>query len=280
QVAIAASQFFVFDPNVEGGATQPLFAIDKGNVIIPKAFIETATIQILNAQTIVADEVKAGISIKSPVIEGGSVTGGWAGFGPGGRYNGWRTYINASGQIFTDGINAINGSYSGHLYATSGEMRNVTIHENCRVLGTIYANKIIGDLTTGRASHFSGSYLGQNWRTVIDFRVRKSSSGKARTLVFGGCTITGRGRSYTSGYTGFAWRVLIGGTEVDIGYVSLENNPTGNAYENEAVIPTCAKDIGTGAAKIEIQVKADHDASISWNGVFTSLCIVNGGEYY
>ncbi|MGR5465490.1 phage tail tip fiber protein, partial [Photobacterium damselae] len=26
QVAIAASQFFVFDPNVEGGATQPLFA--------------------------------------------------------------------------------------------------------------------------------------------------------------------------------------------------------------------------------------------------------------
>ncbi|WIG70704.1 DUF1983 domain-containing protein [Photobacterium damselae] len=146
QVAVAASQFFVFDPNVEGGETKPLFAIDKGNVIIPKAYIETATIQILNAQTIVADEVKAGVSIKSPVIEGGSVTGGWAGFGPGGRFNGWRTYINASGQIFTDGINAVNGSYAGHLYATSGEMQNVIIHESCRVHGTIYAKKIIGDL--------------------------------------------------------------------------------------------------------------------------------------
>lgn len=157
QVAVAASQFFVFDPNVEGGATQPLFVIDKGNVVIPKAFIETATIQILNAQTIVADEVKAGISIKSPVIEGGSVTGGWAGFGPGGRYNGWRTYINESGQIFTDGINAVNGSYSGHLYATSGEMRNVLIHKNCEIKGhlngatghfngTVYVEHLVGDV--------------------------------------------------------------------------------------------------------------------------------------
>ncbi|MFB1077627.1 phage tail tip fiber protein [Photobacterium damselae] len=146
QVAVAASQFFVFDPNVEGGETKPLFAIDKGNVIIPKAYIETATIQILNAQTIVADEVKAGISIKSPVIEGGSVTGGWAGFGPGGRFNGWRTYINASGQIFTDGINAVNGSYAGHLYATSGEMHHVLIHESCEVRGLFYAENMIGDV--------------------------------------------------------------------------------------------------------------------------------------
>ncbi|PSU69798.1 hypothetical protein C9J22_13035 [Photobacterium phosphoreum] len=146
QVAVSASQFIVFDPNVDGGSTQPLFAIDKGNVIIPKAFIEKATIQILNAQTIIADEVKAGISINSPIINGGQVTGGWAGFGAGGRFNGWKTYINASGQIFTDGINAVNGSYSGHMYATSGEMRNILIHENCTIRGTLSASQIIGDL--------------------------------------------------------------------------------------------------------------------------------------
>ncbi|MGS4882669.1 phage tail tip fiber protein [Photobacterium damselae] len=280
QVAVAASQFFVFDPNVEGGETKPLFAIDKGNVIIPKAYIETATIQILNAQTIVADEIKAGISIKSPVIEGGSVTGGWAGFGPGGRFNGWRTYINASGQIFTDGINAVNGSYAGHLYATSGEMKNVLIHEDCRVLGTIYANKIVGDLTTARASYFSGAHSGQHWHTAAVFRVKRSTSGKARTLVFNGCTFNAKGGDYASGYTGCYWRVIIGGVEVDIGYASLENNSTGSAWTKEVVVPSSARDIDTGASIIEFQVKADYGATVSWDGVFTSLCIVNGSEYY
>jgi hypothetical protein len=102
QVAISASQFIVFDPNVDGGSTQPLFAIDKGNVIIPKAFIEKATIQILNAQTIIADEVKAGISINSPIINGGQVTGGWAGFGTGGRFGGYYTKIHSNGTIETE----------------------------------------------------------------------------------------------------------------------------------------------------------------------------------
>ncbi|UJZ96340.1 DUF1983 domain-containing protein [Photobacterium damselae subsp. damselae] len=146
QVAVSASQFVVFDPNISNGSTQPLFAIDKGRVIIPKALIETATIQILTAQHIIADEVRASIRISSPTINGGSVTGGWAGFGPGGRYNGWRTYINASGQVFTDGINAVNGSYTGHLYATSGEMQNVLIHESCEVRGRFYAENMVGDI--------------------------------------------------------------------------------------------------------------------------------------
>ncbi|PSU19622.1 hypothetical protein CTM97_21010 [Photobacterium phosphoreum] len=102
QVAVSASQFIVFDPNVDGGSTQPLFSIDKGNVIIPKAFIEKATIQILNAQTIVADKVKVGISINSPIINGGQVTGGWAGFGYGGHFGGYYTKIHSNGTIETE----------------------------------------------------------------------------------------------------------------------------------------------------------------------------------
>ncbi|MBF4290956.1 DUF1983 domain-containing protein, partial [Vibrio anguillarum] len=72
QVAVSASQFFVYDPN-KPGALVPTFAIDNGAVVIPKAIIEKATIQILQAQTIVADVVKAGIEIASPVIHTGQL---------------------------------------------------------------------------------------------------------------------------------------------------------------------------------------------------------------
>ncbi|MGD6739675.1 phage tail tip fiber protein [Photobacterium leiognathi subsp. mandapamensis] len=145
QVAVSASQFFVFDPN-KAGAIQPLFAIDKGNVVIPKALIESATIQILNAQTIVADEVKVGVSISSPTITGGFFGAGWAGFGVGGRHSGYHTAIYANGHIVTDNITAHGGSFTGTVNANSGKFNNVTISSSCTVYGTIYANKIVGDL--------------------------------------------------------------------------------------------------------------------------------------
>ncbi|MGF1727076.1 phage tail tip fiber protein [Photobacterium nomapromontoriensis] len=106
QVAVSASQFVVFDPNTEGGETQPLFAIDKGNVIIPKALIEKATIQILEAQTIVADEVVAGVQITSPVVNGAKIRGGDAGFGVNGDYSGYHTFITNDGSVYTDRLTA------------------------------------------------------------------------------------------------------------------------------------------------------------------------------
>lgn len=161
QVAISASQFFVFDPQKADSHIQPLFAIDNGNVIIPKAFIEKATIQILNAQTIIADSVKAGIEISSPQINGGYITGGWAGFGPGGSYDGYHTYITANGVIYTDNLIASNGIFNGTVNANAGTFNNVLINSNCTVLGTIYANRIVGD-TYGLALVNSNSVIGSN----------------------------------------------------------------------------------------------------------------------
>ncbi len=100
QVAVSASQFFVYDPNKPGTLT-PTFVIDNGSVTIPTALIEKATIQILNAQTIVADSVKVGIEITSPSIEGGEFRGGDAGFGLGGSYSGYYTFIEKDGTIKT-----------------------------------------------------------------------------------------------------------------------------------------------------------------------------------
>ena len=86
---------FVFNLN-SPSTTAPLFAIDNGQVVIAEAIIRKATIQILNSEKITADYVKAGVSISSPLINGGQIdmgnafmAGGAAGFGKGGPYGGW-----------------------------------------------------------------------------------------------------------------------------------------------------------------------------------------------
>ncbi|GIA98416.1 phage tail protein [Vibrio cholerae] len=112
QVAVSASQFFVYDPN-KPGTLVPTFAIDNGAVVIPKALIENATIQILQAQTIIADYVKAGIEIASPLINAGQLRGGDAGFGTGGSYNDYHTFIHSNGLLQTNNLQAQNGYFKG-----------------------------------------------------------------------------------------------------------------------------------------------------------------------
>lgn len=151
QVVVSASQFFVYNPNSPGALT-PTFAIDNGKVIIPKAMIETATIQILNAQTITADYVKSGISITSPVINGGTLTGAVLKIGPGGPYAGHNFYVTSGGTAYLN-----NATVKGTVVATGGSFSNVVIDENCTIrgtldgaegtfTGTVYAEKVRGDV--------------------------------------------------------------------------------------------------------------------------------------
>lgn len=102
QVVVAASEFYVFNPQASPDPIQPVFAIDRGQVVIPKVFIERATVEILQAQQITADRVKAGIAVSSPQITGGHFSGGWATFGPGGPHSGHHTAIYADGTIATN----------------------------------------------------------------------------------------------------------------------------------------------------------------------------------
>lgn len=157
QVAISASQVFVFDPN-SSTPMAPLFAIDNGQTVITEAIIRKATIQILNSEKITADYVKAGVSISSPLINGGQIdmgnafmAGGAAGFGKGGPYGGWswtwHTIIYADGSIYTDRLYASNGTFTGTVNANNGVLNNVTINENCTIRGTLDADRIVGDVT-------------------------------------------------------------------------------------------------------------------------------------
>ncbi|EJC4648307.1 DUF1983 domain-containing protein, partial [Salmonella enterica] len=75
QVAIASSQFFVFDPNNPGNTAYP-FAVSGGKVVIQKAVIYDAVVQTLAAQRIVADEVKVGATLTAPYIRSGTISNG------------------------------------------------------------------------------------------------------------------------------------------------------------------------------------------------------------
>lgn len=150
QVAISASQVFVFNPN-SSTPMAPLFAIDNGQVVIAEAIIRKATIQILTSEKITADYIKAGVSISSPLINGGQIdmgnafmAGGAAGFGKGGPYGGWgwgwHTIIYSDGGLFTNRLTAQGGRIDN---MTIG---NCTIDQNCIVHGTVYAERIVGDV--------------------------------------------------------------------------------------------------------------------------------------
>ncbi|OOE43439.1 phage tail tip fiber protein [Salinivibrio kushneri] len=136
QVAVSASQFFVFDPN-NGQAIAPAFAIDEGNVVIPKAMIERATIQILNAQTIVADEVKAGISLTSPKLKTSVIEGGQAGFGVGGPYGGYHTRISMDGSIETSRLFMRSNQSSSRLEINGDKLQAFNGNQLAVVLGKL-----------------------------------------------------------------------------------------------------------------------------------------------
>lgn len=136
QVAIAASHLFVFDPNNPGNTAYP-FAVSGGKVVIQKAVIYDAVVQTLAAQRIVADEVKVGATLTAPYIRSATISNGNFTVDSNGNMNAVNANLNnvtSRGGTFYD------------LYANRGELNNITINENCVVKGTVYANKIVGDV--------------------------------------------------------------------------------------------------------------------------------------
>lgn len=168
QVMISASQLFVFDPN-SVAPTAPLFAIDNGAVVINTAIIEKATIQILQSETIVADEVKAGISMSAPAINGGSIT-------IGSNFN-----VNANGELsawsatlryVTSNYGTFNYAVINYAQVNEAVLNNCTIAEDCEILGTLSAAKIVGDIYARKTRLLSGSYTNTGgWLTVLNTTV-------------------------------------------------------------------------------------------------------------
>ncbi|MBN3198180.1 DUF1983 domain-containing protein [Pectobacterium brasiliense] len=102
QVAVAANQFFIFDPNNPNDKTTYAipFAVSNGKVVIDELVAKEAVIKILAAQTIIADSVKAGIEIVSPYIKTARIESGGFTVDPSGNATfGQLVKISAAGQI-------------------------------------------------------------------------------------------------------------------------------------------------------------------------------------
>ena len=151
EIIASATNFAIYNP-AKPNEKEIVFGVtDDGKVAIREAVIKAATIQIIHSEKITADYIKAGVSISAPLITGGQLdmgnafmAGGSAGFGKGGPYGGWgwgwHTIIYSDGSLYTN-----------RLYAEGGYVRNMTIgnctiDENCVVKGTVYAERIVGDV--------------------------------------------------------------------------------------------------------------------------------------
>ncbi|WP_033135600.1 MULTISPECIES: phage tail tip protein [Aeromonas] len=151
EIIASATHFAIYNP-ANPSVKEIIFGVtDDGRVAIKEAVIKAATIQILHSEKITADYIKAGVSISAPLITGGQLdmgnsfmAGGAAGFGKGGPYAGWSwgwyTMIYADGSLFTNRLRAEGG------YVKNITLGNCTIEQDCVVKGTIYAEKIVGDI--------------------------------------------------------------------------------------------------------------------------------------
>lgn len=108
---------------------------DGGRWIIPRSFIDG---NLIATGTMRGDRIVAGSEINAPIINGGRIVAGTVvsqGYPP-------------AFELLPDGtLNARNANISGVIRATSGELNNVVINENCKINGTLDANRIIGQLT-------------------------------------------------------------------------------------------------------------------------------------
>ena len=103
--------------------------------IEPKMFIDG---DLIATGTMRGDRLVAGTEITAPLITGGQMVAG---------------SVVSSGnppafELQQDGtLYARRANISGNIYANSGQLNNVVIHENCQILGKLTAMQIVGDIT-------------------------------------------------------------------------------------------------------------------------------------
>lgn len=127
---------------------QPLI-VKNGSVFLNHVLLDTA-----EAGAVIAKYIKV-TTLDAATITNSVLKGNAAAFGAGGPHAafgaGWYTVISSDGTLKTARLEATSGSFTGEVNANKGTMNNVEVKENCVVRGTIYAAKLVGDVTKVRA---------------------------------------------------------------------------------------------------------------------------------
>lgn len=202
QCTVIADQFSV--GNIKDGKTIYPFIVTTEGVYMDTAYIKAAKIQDLVAGEVVADNIKVGATLTAPYIKGGRIE------------IGSRFTVDENGNMVANNAIMNNANVSGTINATAGVFRNVTISEDCDVRGTIYANKIVGDVVSGVLKPVvENTVTSTAFTTVFSATYDASSQGIARSVFLTGliaeCSAVSSGGS---GGIQIEARILVNGVEV------------------------------------------------------------------
>lgn len=135
---VDAEVFAILDPSgATGAGSRHPFVVKDGVVYMNKLLLDDAEIGSVIAKYI---NVKHLVGV---LIEAGTIKS---------SDNGQSFQLLPDGTLtarkanITGAITATSGSFTGTINANAGAMNNITIAENCNVLGTIYANRLVGDV--------------------------------------------------------------------------------------------------------------------------------------
>lgn len=301
QVAVAANQFFIFDPNNPNDKTTYAipFAVSNGKVVIDELVAKEAVIKILAAQTIIADSVKAGIEIVSPYIKTARIESGNFTVDPNGNmkatnadiegrvvatsgsFSGsvnatdgnFRGTVHATDGEFRGSVYATDGEFRGSIYATDGEFRGTVYATDGRFEGTVYANKIEGDVVQvyqvppiGSQQTRSFRYRGGQDQVMVisSAAISMTLAGKSNKKTFGylELLINGRVVSTLSGSVGRDFIGTVTPTDVSASYVK-----------------SFSAEIPAGSSNVLIQVRTSGDADCSADGILFMFSRKNSGAF-
>jgi hypothetical protein len=235
--------------------------VDNGKTVISDAFIRNAYIEQLAAGQITAAKINS-LTLNAINITGGTLSlgsgnymsyqeGGSIGLGKGGPYGGWgygwNTIIYNNGNICTNNLTASGGSFTGTVNANAGTFNNVTINDNCDVRGTIYANKIVGDVVASKLANKSTTY------TI-------SASPKTRVLtanVYISATL--HVGAYSSGSVTAVASLYLDGVNVGSKYIGGPRLDTGSSSGT-------AFASGVVGFHATVSANATHTFRFEWNG--------------
>jgi hypothetical protein len=143
---VDADVFAIMSRAAGGSSKRNPFVVKNGSVYMNHALMDTAEIGNVIAKYINVQHLVGSI------IEGGSFRGGdlWLGENPNGAFGAygkrWNAGIDSNGRFYGSDVYFTSGTFQGNVLANSGTMNNVTIRENCTILGRLNANQITGDI--------------------------------------------------------------------------------------------------------------------------------------
>lgn len=124
----------------------------------------------------------------------------------------FRGDVYANNGVFNGQVNASSGTFNGTVNANAGTFNNVTIAENCRVLGTLYADRIVG-LPAGRNFSIPEVNIipqtGVSWRNIWQHSL-VSADGRFNI----DCMLGGVPEMKMVGDSSIQFRVLVNGAVV------------------------------------------------------------------